>query len=65
MGTTQNKAASLKPRKGDPVTYRGRSLGNVTSVDGNLCWTDRDSFIWRFHDGLNALHDWPTKGERP
>ena len=28
---------------------------------GNLCWTDEvtaGSFIWRFHDGLNTMHDW-------
>lgn len=55
-----------KPSKGDPITYGGRVVGNVQRVDGNLCWTDYGNgevlpFIWRFTDGVNALHDWPNK----
>lgn len=53
-----------KPCKDDPVTYRGEPAGAVTRVEGNLCWTTTADapFIWRFKDGLNELHDWPTKG---
>lgn len=51
-----------RPRLGSPVTYNGRAVGNVTAVEGNLCWhSGGDLFIWRFRDGLNALHDWPGK----
>lgn len=56
-----------RPRKGDPITYLGEVIGVVSSVEGNLCWVryeNKDSsepFIWRFHDGLNTLHDWPNK----
>lgn len=55
------------PRKGDPIKYFGRHVGTVLRIDGNLCWVaSRDGgesapFIWRFKDGLNALHDWPNK----
>jgi hypothetical protein len=57
--------ASHKPRKGQTVTYEGRS-GIVQKVEGTLCWVLYDgmpesTFIWCFHDGLNKLHDWPTK----
>lgn len=68
--------ADQKPRKGDPVTYRGKFAGTVSSVQGNLCYLDApvegwgkqgDPFIWRFNrtslepPRLNRLHDWPTK----
>ncbi len=65
------KWKQYRPRKGDPIAYQGQIMGNVTNVEGELCyWTetgrkDRDSFIWCFGDGLNALHDWPTKGDGP
>lgn len=54
------------PRIGDPITYEGNVVGTVTKVEGNLCWRtypdgERLPFIWRFHDGLNALHSWPGK----
>ena len=57
---------SHKPRVGDTITYRGEVVGNVTRVEGNLCWRsypDGESlpFIWCFRDTLNILHDWPTK----
>lgn len=58
--------ADQKPRKGDPITYRGEPAGEVVRIDGNLCWTTANGdapFIWRFprtHD-LNNLHDWPGK----
>ena len=60
------KFATSRPRVGQTIVYRGEPVGRVTSVDGNLCWRtypDGESlpFIWAFHDGLNALHDWPTK----
>lgn len=58
-----------RPRVGQMITYRGERgtvRGEVASVDGNLCWVryegkDAQPFIWRFRDGLNTLHDWPTK----
>jgi hypothetical protein len=55
-----------KPRIGQPITYKGEVVGVVTRVDGNLCWRSYPNgeslpFIWRFSDGVNALHDWPTK----
>lgn len=58
--------ADSKPRKGEHITYEGRVAGVVHSVEGNLCWTSYDGrdpapFIWRFKDGLNALHSWPSK----
>lgn len=55
------------PRVGDAITYKGRFIGNVTRVEGNLCWhtgDDAGPFIWRFNDGLNALHGWPRKAGR-
>lgn len=60
--------AASKPRKGDPITYRGKRAGLVVRVEGNLCWTDYGSgevlpFIWAFKDSLNNLHDWPTKAQ--
>lgn len=57
--------ADNKPQVGQPVTYRGEHVGTVQRVDGNLCWvnypTGTEPFIWRFNDGLNQLHDWPSK----
>lgn len=55
-----------KPRKGSRITYKGREVGTVDHLDGNLCWVNyddgtRNPFIWRFRDGLNAMHDWPGK----
>lgn len=54
-----------RPRKGDLVTYRGQVAGKVLSVEGELCWVDypngANPFIWCFKDGLNNLHEWPTK----
>lgn len=54
------------PRVGQLVSYRGEPVGTVTLVDGALCWRSYPDgaslpFIWCFHDGLNALHDWPSK----
>lgn len=60
---------AYRPRIGDPVIYGGKIAGKVTSIDGNLCWcsyaTGNAPFIWCFRDGLNALHDWPTKQGGP
>jgi hypothetical protein len=55
-----------RPRKGDTVSYQGKKFGIVSSVEREICWVDypsgTDCFIWCFKDGLNKLHDWPTKG---
>lgn len=61
--------AVVAPRKGQRITYKGREVGTVDHLDGNLCWVRYDDgttnpFIWRFRDGLNALHDWPGKAGR-
>lgn len=59
--------ARSRPRVGDPITYQGKVNGRVHSVEDNLCWNAYADgrgplpFIWRFKDGLNAMHDWPTK----
>ena len=57
--------AAAKPRQGDPVLYNGEFVGKVIRVEGNLCWVDYkegpNPFIWRFKDGLNQLHTWPSK----
>jgi|GEM_PF-3417679 hypothetical protein len=60
-----------RPRAGHEVTYKsgsGRLIkAIVVKVEGNLCWVKYDGkdeaqpFIWRFKEGLNTLHDWPTK----
>jgi hypothetical protein len=60
------KFAASRPRVGQVISYRGEPVGKVTNVEGGLCWRsypDGESlpFIWCFNDGLNALHDWPTK----
>lgn len=59
-----------RPRVGQPITYEGRVVGNVTSIEGNLCYVPYDGvisgpFIWCFKDSLNNLHDWPTKNPPP
>lgn len=68
-------AEGRAPRKGDRGVYTrtdGSTVGfTVRGVEGNLCYAAYDHypegesgpFIWRFHDGLNALHDWPGKAE--
>ena len=58
--------AKHRPRVGQPVTYEGRVVGNVTSVEGNLCYVPYDGgkpapFIWCFKSELNTLHNWPSK----
>lgn len=58
--------SDFRPRVGDAVTYFGKPVGTVTRVEGNLCFhtgSHDGPFIWRFHDGLNALHSWPGKDE--
>lgn len=54
------------PRKGERITYEGREVGNVSKVEGDICHVLYDTgithqFIWRHPDGLNTLHDWPSK----
>lgn len=66
MSKTSELFNDRKPRVGDPVTYEGAVVGKVLRLEGNLCWCDYAEhgplpFIWRFSDGLNALHDWPGK----
>jgi hypothetical protein len=57
--------AAHRPRVGQEVTYEGKVAGKVTSVEGSLCYCSYSSgtapFIWCFAEGLNTLHDWPTK----
>lgn len=55
---------AAKPHVGEPVTYEGKVVGMVTSVEGNLCYVDTYNgapFIWRFRERLNCLHHWPRK----
>jgi hypothetical protein len=60
------------PKVGDRIHYRNLrvvKVGTCVAVNGNIADVDygdgRDpadhGFIWRFHDGLNCLHDWPGK----
>lgn len=66
MSRSVEEIASPAPRKDQTITYRGTAVGTVARVEENLCWV-RDAtgvtepFIWRFKDGLNALHEWPGK----
>jgi hypothetical protein len=55
-----------RPRVGEPISYKGELVGHVTRVEGSLCFRSYPDgeplpFIWCFNDGLNALHDWPSK----
>lgn len=59
--TSAEKFSTSRPRKDDVVTYCGKPHGTVSSVEGNLCWTENGPFIWCFQDGLNLLHAWPSK----
>jgi hypothetical protein len=64
MTTTSDEGTP--PRKGQRITYKGAEVGTAERLDGNLCYVKYDDgstnpFIWRFHDGLNAMHDWPGK----
>lgn len=58
------------PRSGETITYTQRDGTSIQAkavrVEGNLCWTDYgngdvEPFIWRFAEGLNTLHDWPSR----
>lgn len=62
--------AESKPRNGDRgscIMLNGETVGFVvSSIDGNLCFANYDNgesgpFIWRFNDGLNIFHSWPSK----
>lgn len=64
--TPCEKYAAHRPRVGDMIHYHGKPVGYAVRVEGGLCWReypDRDPlpFIWCFHDGLNAFHDWPAR----
>jgi hypothetical protein len=62
--------ADSKPHKGERgscVMPNGDIVGFVvSSIEGNLCFANYDNgdsgpFIWRFNDGLNIFHTWPSK----
>lgn len=60
--------ADYRPRKGDKITYRGQPAGTVERIEDALCYRVPEGggpselgFIWCFKDGLNNLHDWPSK----
>ena len=60
-----------QPRKGEQGTYQSLSGAVVPfvvhRVEGKLCYATYGEddiprpFIWRHSDGLNKLHDWPSK----
>lgn len=68
MSTPEDKFRDSRPRIGDRITYRGKPHGTVSSVEGALCYVAFDvggqnaPFIWCFRDGLNKLHNWPSRG---
>lgn len=68
MTKPEDKFSTHRPRVGDRIAYKGLPHGSVSSVEGALCWVKYDDgsqpapFIWCFRDGLNKLHDWPSKG---
>jgi hypothetical protein len=55
--------AKHRPHIGDKIT--GGTDGTVTRVEGSICHIDTldgpTCFLWCFHDGLNALHQWDRK----
>ena len=59
--------ATSRPRKGDPVSYRGEAVGKVHRVEEGLLYVEKPDgeislqCIWCFRDGLNSLHSWPSK----
>lgn len=58
-----------KPRKGQPVYYRGQLRGNIERIEDNIAYYkqvdgETNLFIWLFKDGLNNLHRWGDM-ERP
>jgi hypothetical protein len=55
------KFSTSRPRKGEAVTYCGKPHGTVSSIEGNLCWTEHGPFVWCFQTGLNLLHGWTSK----
>jgi len=56
---------AARPKAGDTVTYEGKPAGTVVRVEDNICHTETEAgpslFIWAFRDGLNSLHNWPTR----
>lgn len=67
---THRKFRQYRPQVGHQVHYLGKPVGTVTSVEDGMCYRtypDGKSlpFIWCFRDGLNAMHDWPTKRGGP
>jgi len=61
-----------RPQPGEHVTYETARIaltdrGHVVRTEGDICYcrlpqsTNETSFIWRHPDGLNTLHDWPSK----
>ena len=69
MTPAYEKFKKYKPVSGYRFKYRDMPGGVIVRVEGNLCWAKYDGqdevlpFIWAFKDGLNKLHDWPTKME--
>lgn len=64
--SSEQSFSTQRPISGDPVTYAGKQ-GTVVKVEGDLCWVrysnqEPQPFIWRFKEGLNTQHQWPTKG---
>ena len=63
----------IRPKKGTKGTYTAHDgtqvAFEVVSVEGNLCYAKYENdpaaapFIWKFKDGLNAMHDWPGKSQ--
>ena len=63
----------FKPKRGERGVYHspinGKTNFTVDRVDGAICHVTYhyptgdtvSSFIWRFFDGLNQLHHWPSK----
>ena len=63
-----------KPQANTRGTYQTPHMDKpegftIKRVEGNLCYAVYDHhtdgvtqpFIWRFKDGLNKYHDWPSK----
>lgn len=56
-------------KDGTPIWPDVPSWFTVTRTDGNICHVRHDDghedhFIWRFVDGPNTFHAWPTHDPR-
>lgn len=64
MNNPAKKFAAHRPIKGQIVTCGGIEVGIVRKVEGEICYLEQGQgtvFIWAFTDGLNNLHEWPTR----